>query len=165
MVQVEELVKKAKRMKGCRKGIEQLKNCITVHDMINCLYDYIDYCIVKGFPSKDDLLKLDKGLRIAAGIYIDERVTIGNPHKLLLIDSDATVSVGSYNVCRAYLVGNSRMNIQSCQHAVTMIDALGESNVNVVANDPSRVIVNLYAKAKCEGATKVNATEFETYEL
>lgn len=168
MIQVEELVKKAKRLKGCKKGVEQLKSCKTIQEMINCLYDNIDYCIAKGFPSKDELQKLDKGIRHAAGIYIDENITIRDPKRLLLINSNVSVIVGSYNVCRAYLVGKSTIAIESSGCAITMIDALGDSSISVKANEPSKVIASLYANAKIElneGAVKVIQKDQETYEL
>lgn len=166
MIQVEELAKQAKKLKGCKKGINQLKNCKTVHEMFDCLYDYIDYCIAKEFPSNETLLKYDKSTLHAAGIYIDERLTISSPRRLLLINSDAKVQVGGYDVCRIYATGSSKITVESGQRAVTMIDALGDSEVNVVvANEPSRVIVNLYGNAKSEGATVTNVTGLETYEL
>lgn len=165
MINIEELVKQAKRLKGCKKGVASLKQCKNEKDLMECFYDYIDYCIAKGFPTKDELFAVPKNIRHAAGIYVYESLSVHNPVRMVLIDSTVHVSTGGYNVCRAYVVGNSRLNVESSGNAVTMIDALGESDVKVVANDPSRVIANLYGNAKCEGATKVNVKELETYEL
>lgn len=165
MIQVEELVKKAKKLKGCREGIEQLKNCKTVQEQMNCLYDYIDYCIVKGFPPKEVLLRIDSNIRRAYGVFIDEHVSIDNPKRLYLIDSRVDVRFNSYNVCRAYVTGNSELNINSSGRAIAMIDALGVSKVQSVVNDPSRVTVNLYGNAQSEGASKTEAKNQETYDL
>lgn len=165
MLQVEELVKKAKKLKGCKKGVEQLKNCKTIQELINCLYDNIDYCIVKRFPSKEDLLQIDANIRRASGVFVDEHVSIDNPKRLFLIDSKVDVRVNGYNVCRAYVTGNSELNINSSGRAIAMIDALGVSKVQSVVNDPSRVTVNLYGNAQSEGASKTEAKNQETYEL
>lgn len=165
MIQVEELVKKAKKLKGCKKGVEQLKNSKTVQELINCLYDNIDYCIVKGFPSKEELLKVDANVRRASGVFVDEHVSIDNPKRLFLIDSKVDVRVNGYNVCRAYVTGNSELNINSSGRAIAMIDALGVSKVQSVVNEPSSVTINLYGNAQSEGASKTEAKNQETYEL
>ncbi len=165
MINIEELAKQARKLKGCKGGVARLRQCKNEKDLMECFYDYIDYCIAKGFPSRDELLTVSKNIRHSAGIYVDESLTIHNPCRMVLIDSTVHIRAGGYNVCRAYVVGRSKLHVESSGNAITMIDALGESEVTVVANDPSRVIVNLYGNAKCEGATKVNAKELETYEL
>ena len=168
MIQIEQLVKKAKKLKGCEKGVEQLKNCKNANDLMACLYDNIDYCIAKGFPSKDDLLKMDASFRHALGIYVNEHITIDNPGKLFLVDSKVSVRMSGYNVCRAYVTGNSELSINSSGYAYSMIDALGESEVDVKLNDPSQVYVNLYGNAKVrtkEGRVKIIQKELETYDL
>lgn len=165
MINIEGLAKQAKKLKGCKDGLARLRQCKNEKDLIECFYDYIDYCIAKGFPTKDELLSVPKNIRYAACIYVNESLSVHNPGRIVLIDSAVHVSMGGYNVCRAYVVGNSRLHVESSGNSVIMIDALGESDVKVVANDPSRVIVNLYGNAKCDGATKVNAMELETYEL
>lgn len=165
MIQVEELVKQAKRLKGCREGVKQLKNSKTIQELINCLYDNIDYCIAKGFPSKEEILKVDANIRRASGVFVDDHVTIDNPKWLLLIDSKVDVRFNGYNVCRAYVTGNSELNINSSGRAISMIDALGESKVQVVVNDPSQVSVYLYGNAQSDGASKTIVKDLETYEL
>lgn len=164
-MQVDELVKKAKKLKGCKSGVEQLKNSKTIQELINCLYYNIDYCIVKGFPSKEDLLKVDANIRRAFGVFVDEQVSIDNPKRLYLIDSKVDVRFNSYNVCRAYVTGSSELNINSSGRAITMIDALGESKVQAVVSEPSQVHVNLYGNAISDGASKTEVKDIETYEL
>ena len=165
MIQVEELVKKAKRLKGCKEGIQQLKNSKTIQELINCLYDNIDYCIAKGFPAKEELLKVDANIRRASGVFVDEHVTIDNPKRLFLIDSKVDVRFNGYNVCRAYVIGNSELNINSSGRAISMIDALGDSKVKAIVNEPSQVIVYLYGNAQSDGASKTTVKDQETYEL
>jgi len=46
-----------------------------------------------------------------------------------------------------------------------MADALGESKVKAIVNEPSKVIVNIYGNAQAEGATRVVLKEKETYDL
>lgn len=165
MIQVEELVKQAKKLKGCREGVKQLKNSKTIQELINCLYDNIDYCIAKRFPSKEELLRIDANIRRASGVFVDDHVTIDNPKRLFLIDSKVDVRFNSYNVCRAYVTGNSELNINSSGRAITMIDALGDSKVKAIVNEPSQVSVYLYGNAKSEGASKTTVKDQETYEL
>lgn len=165
MKEINFLVKEARKNKGCGKGLQQLRNCTNVKDLIECFYDNIDYCLAKSFPSVDFLEQYRADLK-KAGVYIDEDVTIHNPKRLVLIGNcNVTVKLTNWAVCRAYVTGTSRLNVETSAYAIMMADALGESKVKAIVNDPSKVIVNIYGNAQAEGATRVVLKEKETYDL
>lgn len=159
------LVETAKEMKGCEKGIEQLKRSKNVKDLIECFYENIDYCLANNYPSKDVLLQYQDELR-TNGIYIDENATLSNPARLVLIGNcKVTLKLNNWAVCRAYTTGKSQLEIESNSYAITMVDALDNSIVRATVNKPSRVIVNLYGNSLSEGASRTILKNKKTYEL
>lgn len=165
MKEINFLIKEARKNKGCGSGLQQLKNCTNVKDLIECFYDNIDYCIAKKFPSMEFMLQYRDDLK-RSGIYIDDDVTIHNPTRLVLIGNcNVTVRMTNWAVCRAYVNGTSKLNIETSRYALIMADALGDSKVKAIVNEPSRVIVNIYGNAQSEGASRTVLKEMETYEL
>lgn len=165
MKEINFLLKEARKYKGCDPGLQQLKNCANVKDLIACFYDNIDYCLAKKFPSMELMLQYRDDLK-RSGIYIDDDVTIHNPTRLVLLGNcNVTVRMTNWAVCRAYVAGTSRLNVETSSCAVIMADALDESKVKAIVNEPSKVIVNVYGNAEAEGATRTVLKDRETYEL
>jgi len=159
------LIAEAEALKGCEEGIEVLKECKSIKDVIEGFYDYKDFCIARKFPTKEFLMQYRDEFR-EAGIYVDEEITLYNPQKLVLIGNcNVSVKLTNWAVCRAYVSGNSRLRVETSGYAVIMVDALDESEVKAKIYDPSRVIVNLYGNAKSEGASRTVLKKKKTYEL
>lgn len=120
--------------------------------------DGIDFSLGTGFLSNDFLKKEAGDLINKYGIYIDQGFKSINPAKLVLLGScksDALIS--DFTVSQIFVKDDSIANIDSVDNCFTVIDCFDNSNVTVLAQNNSKVLVNLYGKAKCNGVQKHNA--------
>lgn len=159
------LINEANRLGNCQPGMAQLKSCETVKDLIECYYDRIDYCLANNFPGNDYLMQYREELR-AAGVFIDERVSIGaRPRMVLLGQSDCTLTAADWTVTRAYVKHKSKLRIIAKDYSIIMVDALDDTEVIVEQSKYGKVIVNLYANATTTDAYRVIKKNRFTYEL
>lgn len=157
------LMTQAKAINGCKEGLNQLLESKNVDDLIQCFYDRIDYCLSKNFPSLTYLKHHREDLRIA-GVYIDEDIKLHNESKVVLLGAcNALLTLTQYAVSRVYVKGKSKLHLYAKDNVVTIVDALDDSNIIVEESDKARVIVNLYGKAKCTGASQINKKNKLTY--
>lgn len=161
------LLTEAEIMKGCGQGLDQLRNCKTIDDMIQCYFDNIDFCLANNFPSNEFLMQYRDELR-QKDVFIDDAMICATEERgtwVFLGNCTCTISVDGFSVHRLYVKHNSKINIKAFGRAFVMVDALNNSDVVVDINDEAKVIVNLYSKATCTGATKIIQKNKETYDL
>ena len=161
-----ELIKQAERLKGCNPGLQQLKECKSVDELINCFYDRIDFCLAHNFPSREYVKKHYQAEAEKAGIYIDRKWRFSNPNTLVLLGkSDVEIEFDEYTVSRLYVKHDTQLTIIATGNAFVVVDALDDSNVRVFLSDNARVIGNVYGNADCIGATRINKKHRDTYDL
>lgn len=162
------LITEAEILNGCDVGMEQLRNARDVNDLIQCYYDRIDYCLANNFPDNEFLLQYRDELR-NAGVFIDEKISIENRDKLVLLgNSECNLTIGKWAVSRAYVKHNAKLLIKAEDSSIIMIDALDDAVITVEESGNARVIVNLYANSKCEalsGNPRIIQKNRFTYEL
>lgn len=162
------LLTEAEIMKGCGQGLDQLRNCKTIDDMIQCYFDNIDFCLANNFPSNEFLMQYREELR-DAGVFIDEKADIeSRPRLVFLGQSECILSIDKYAVSRVYVKHDSILKVKASNNSVIMIDALDNAVIEVEQSDNARAIVNLYAKAKCTVTgwnTRIIHKNRFTYEL
>lgn len=159
------LADQAKLIKGCRKGLAQVKKANSDDDFMNCYFDNIDFCLAKNFPANDYIRRFQNPLA-PSGVFVSCKRVVKNPDKLVLLGKcDFEAEFTDYSVSRLYVKHDSLLIIRASGNAFVMVDALDNSFVQVTCLDNAKVIVNLYSKALCTGATKKVQKNMETYEL
>ena len=162
---VQYLITEANISKGCNRGMNQLIHAKTEQDFINCYFDNIDFCLSKDFPENDYIKKIQNPLQ-SAGVFVDCKRVLKNPDRLVLLGKcDFEVEFTDFAVSRVYVKHESMLIIKASGNSFVVVDALNNSNVHVTCRDKARVVVNLYSKANCTGATKIIAKNAETYDL
>lgn len=165
MMNAQYLAEQAKMIEGCRKGLAQVKKAKTSDDFVNCYFDNIDFCLAKNFPANDYIKQFQNPLA-PSGVFVSCKHTVKNPNKLVLLGKcNFEAEFTDYSVSRLYVKHDSFLIIKASGNAFVMVDALDESFVQVTCRDNARVIVNLYSKALCTGATKIVQKNMETYDL
>lgn len=161
------LITEAKAFNGCEDGVNQLRSCETVDDLIKCYFDRIDYCLANNFPAVDFLMQHRDELRKKC-VFIDDAMICATEECgtwVFLGNCTCTISFEAFSVNRIYVKHSSKINIEASGNSIVMVDALDNSDVVVDAKDSSKVVVNLYSKATCAGATMIIRKNKETYDL
>ena len=79
-----ELVRQAKKMKGCNPGLLQLKESKSIEELIKCYYDRIDFCMAHNFPSNEYIKRFGNDAE-RMGIYVDKKWRLKNPNTGVLL--------------------------------------------------------------------------------
>ncbi|RHR75538.1 hypothetical protein DWW69_09620 [Bacteroides sp. AF16-49] len=161
----EELLARAIKAEACKDGITDLSQATTKEEIAQCFIEYLDFCLAKDYPDNTFLKRYLRKELENIGIYIDRDISFKNRQRTVLLgDCRANMLFDGYTVSRIWVKHTSRLSISACKNAIVMIDALDTANVDISTSDDSVVIVNLYGKATCKGATKI-MRKGETYEL
>ena len=166
---IKELETGAELHNGCSSGMDQLKTASSITELIKCYYDRIDYCLANDFPSNKLLLMYKEALQ-ENGVFIDAKETVKNNQEkfVLLGNSHCNLKIDEWTVSRGFVKHKSKLVINVSGDSVVMIDALDNSEIFVSQSGNARVIVNLYARAKCHivaGNARVVDKKMFTYEI
>lgn len=149
------ILAKAKEAGICQEWADKLAITTDIDILLQMYIDGIDFCLEKNFPSMADLAVLAGTERLARyGIYIDEYVSLVNPKTLVLLGGcEADISIGSYQVSQIFVKHKSSGTFRISGNAFVVIDCFDDSELTVEASGDSKVLVNVYGRAKITHTT------------
>lgn len=169
MKKINDIIKQMVIKQGtCAEGLSSLQKLgDSTPEVIQSYIKHIDYCLATNTPNKDFIKEnFSEDDLSKNGIYIDNTLYIENEFRSIILGAcEAEIVIDGYNTSRIYAKHTSKLNIIASGRAHVLVDTLDDAEVKVSCCDDAVVIVYLYSRATCTGATKIVHKNKETYEL
>jgi len=140
-----ELAKQAAKHGICEEWRSELRSQSDIDAMLDMYIKGIDFCLSNEYPTNDFIRKNFKGKMEHKGIHLDEKASIENDKKAVLLgDCDVMFTAKEYSVCEVFVKHNSKVRVSATDNSFTVIDMFDNSSVYVHANGNAKVRINRY---------------------
>lgn len=118
-------------------------------ELLQMYLDGIDFCMSNDYPSNQYLKDNAGDILNDFNIYIDQEVSLLNKSmSVLLGKSIAKIEVNEYQVSQIFIKHDSVVDIDVKDKSFVIIDIFDNAICNLKASGETKLLVNIYGKAK-----------------
>ena len=152
----------------CKPWAEKITLAASPDDLLQMYVDGIDFCLSNNYPSNDDLVHLVGDYLPGYGIHVDDHFSqVNSRFAVLLGNSFGQMKYTEYQTAQVFVKHQSKADLILSGNSFVMLDCFDESKVSIMANDASRITVNIYGNAHVShegsGTIKIIHKLKETY--
>lgn len=145
MIIGKELALMAKKKGICEPWFDQMTEMKDKKALLDLYVKGIDFCLMNDYPSNDYIRKNFKGEMEEFGIHLDEELSLFNERKVVALGKcTGRIENCLYNVSEVFLKHNSELVVVAEGHSFVMIDIFDSAKLRIVASDHARVCINHY---------------------
>lgn len=153
----------------CAEWHERLLNTDDIERMLDMYLKGIDFCLMNEYPANDFIRRHFKGKMEHRGIHLDDEFVANNVRKVVALgECKGTVVISGHSVSEIFAKHKSKLYITVTGNSFAMIDMFDNTEVDIVAKDSARVVINKYGgiishSAGANAVVKVNNKDKKTY--
>ncbi len=146
---ISEIIELAKQYKICNEWYLKMKSNPSWENLCKMYFKGSDWSEERDFPPLEIVRKYKDEVR-PFGLLSDEIhndllsscYEIDDIKRIALFgNSDASISVGGYEVVQIIVRHNSRLKIKATENAIVMVDILDSANVDIEKLDKAKIII------------------------